>query len=400
MDKILYMIFVASIMVGNGIYFGPCTIRQYCAIYFVIYIFYNILFCKKQNIGDYSRLIIPYIVFITLYGISSYLNGSFSIYIKQVIALYLVAITAYYTTIIIINKYHSYDLFLKSFIIVGLINATVNIMQYFGINIGFMAGEIFIDFNELTNLSHFQRLVEGDNTYTFGIMGDIVYNGYYSMILPFVLLIKYKNRNILFKYVIVIFALFSLFVVGERSSFGITLILLIYYLYKRIKKSPLFIFVIIIVSTLIIFYISDFLNSEIIQNSRWVTTEGNVREGINNAIIPFIDNFFLIGNRVEFIKLTGWPPHNVIASGFIYAGFFGGCIILYILIVQILKSIKVIKSNQHILITLAFLAYTFNGFFHNPAIVTGDVMIWILWGIVYCSYKSLNNKKNTIYVSK
>lgn len=346
MDKILYMIFIASIMVGNGLYFGPCTIRQYCAIFFFIYLIHTVVGKKQYLFNKYSQLVIPYLIFILLYGVSSILSGSFIVYLKQLIALYTVAILAYYSTIIITNKYHTLNFFLNSFIFVGLINAIVNIMQYFGMSIGYTVGALFIDLNDLSKFAQFQHMIQGDRANTFGIMGDIVYNGYYSMILPFALLMRYQNKNDIFKLSIVAFSLISLFVVGERSSFGITFILLVYYLFKRYKKSPILVFAVIILFSLALFYIADFINSDIIQDSRWISSESNIRDNINNAILPFISNNLIIGNLAGFIKLTGFPPHNVIASGFIYAGLIGGCIVIYILGIQMLKSMQVLKSKK------------------------------------------------------
>ena len=57
-------------------------------------------------------------------------------------------------------------------------------------------------------------------------------------------------------------------------------------------------------------------------------------------------------------------------------------------------STYLLKRKANLLITLAFIAYTLNGFFHNPAIVTGDAMVWILWGMVVYSYKSYKIKTN------
>ncbi|MBD5356432.1 MAG: hypothetical protein HDR88_05435 [Bacteroides sp.] len=311
---------------------------------------------------------------------------------RQLIALYLVSIVGYLSTIIILKKYNTLNYFLDSFIIVGLINCSITILQYFGIGISYVIGGIFVDLNDPVKVAQLTRIMDGDHSNLMGIMGDIVYNGYYSMILPFILLIRLKNKNSIVQIISVLISLISLFMVGERSCFGITLLLLSLYIYREYRKTILFKITCVGIFISLLFFISDFIGSDIIQESRWVGEKSTVRDDINSAILPFIFSHLLFGGLASFIKLTHFPPHNVIASGFIYAGIIGGSCIIYILFRQAEITYRLIKRHQNMLISLAFAAYTLNGLFHNPAIVTGDAMVWILWGMVIYSYKTYRYK--------
>lgn len=377
-------------MVGNGIYLGPCTMRQYCAIILFIYCIFNLTIVQKN-----FRLIPQYLFFVALYGVSCLHDNLFPYYIRSLISLYLVSLVGYFVTIIILSKYRTLNYFCNSFIVVGLVNALINILQYSGVEISYIIGEIFVDMSDEVKLLQFTSITEGNSGYTIGIMGDIVYNGYYSMILPFILMLRLKSWNRIVLFTLVIISLFSLFVIGERSCFGITVVLLTYYIYKEYKKSVLLYLTIFLVIIALGWFASDLLNSDMIQNSRWVGHDSGIRDEINSSIVPYIINHLFIGGLHGFIILTGSLPHNVIASGFIYAGILGGLIILYMLFYQAKVSLTLFKNNLDGLMVLAFVSYTLNGLFHNPAIVTGDAMIWILWGMVYYQYK-----QNIYYLSK
>lgn len=397
MPKIVYMLFVASIMVGNGLYLGPCTMRQYCAVFLLVYTFIN-----KKKLKGYYYLLPSYAVFILLYGISSIFENNVLSYLKQFIGLFCVSIVGYFSTILILQKYKNIKYFAIPFTIVGFVNGITNILQYCGISIGYAIGAIFVDFSDEVKSAQLIRIMEGDHSYSFGIMGDIVYNGYYCMLLPFFVILLLNNTKWWLQLAFVIFSLISLWVVGERSCFGITFLLLLYYFYDKYKTKEIFYFFIFSIFVIGIFYISDFINSDAIQESRWTESSSDARDNINSAIIPFIFSHFVLGGAQEFIKLTQFPAHNVVASGFIYSGFIGGICIIYMLISQAKISLFLLKNKYNQLITLAFISYTLNGLFHNPAIVTGDAMVWILWGMVIFLYKHFchSNESHVIKSNK
>lgn len=389
MIQIIYMIFIASIMVGNGIYFGPCTIRQYCAILLFIYVSNNLRYFQIRY-----KILYLYAIFIVVYGLSSLFNGVIGIFFRQFIALYMVSIVAFLSTMVISWKFKSFKYFINSFIIVGLINTVVIYLQYFENPIGYLLGAVFVDMNDEVKMAQMTRIMQGDKSNLIGIMGDIVYNGYYMMVLPFFILYRFRFVNLLVKYGLLIFTLIALFMVGERSCFGITLLLVCYYLSRQIKNKGSLILIIATVSILAIYYIPELINSPFIQESRWVGEGSGARDTINRSIIPFIFSNLLLGNLYGFISITEFPPHNVIASGFIYAGFIGGLCIIDILFIQSKICYKLVRNNHCILIVLAFTSYTLNGLFHNPAIVTGDAMVWILWAMVLYIYNLYRYDKN------
>lgn len=380
-------------MVGNGIYFGPCTLRQYGAIFFTLYIISNLFLLKT-----YLKLLPAYFIFIFMYGFSVILEDNIVNFLKPFIAFYLVSVVGYFSTIIIQNKYHTNKYFFDTIIIVGIINSIITILQYLDVGFSYYVGAIFVDLNDMVKEAQFNSMTE-NHLYHMGIMGDIVYNGYYSMLLPFALLLRLKDKNVIVKAGLVIFSLISLYLVGERSCFGITVILLFIYIYLKHKKSFAFYIAALGVAVLMFGYFQDFINSDFIQSSRWVGQDSTTRDLINSSLLPFISDNLMFGGLNKFIQLTGTLPHNVIASGFVYAGVIGGICILYILFWQTKITVWLLRKHSDIFVCLAFAGYTLNGFFHNPAIVTGDVMVWMLWAMVFYSYKQnrdLCQLKNTL----
>lgn len=389
MIKFIYTAFIAAIQVGNSIYFGPCTIRQYCAILLFGYCLLN-----THKLSKYSRLIPFYLGFIILYGVSCLFENSVTSFLRSFIGLYLVSIVGYFSTTLLVSNGNKLKYFCDSFILVGFINAIVTIFQYVGNPIALVAGSLFVNLEDPVKEAQFISMVNGNSQNMMGLMGDAVYNGYYSMILPFIVIQRFNKSNKL-QWSLIVISLVSLFFVGERSCFGITFLLLMYYIFKKNKSNPTFYLFLVTVVLFLLYFSIEFYNSDVIQNSRFITHNDDARNRINDSIIGYIFSHLLVGGLQGFINLTGFPPHNVIASGFIYSGLVGGCLILYILFTQARVSLSLIRINCDLPIVLAFYAYTLNGFFHNPAIVTGDAMVWILWGMVYVNYLK-NSKKNGI----
>ena len=86
------------------------------------------------------------------------------------------------------------------------------------------------------------------------------------------------------------------------------------------------------------------------------------------------------------------PPHNIIFNAFVYGGIISFITICYILKLQFTTFCVIFQNIQlrnNIFFTTsicALVAFTINGFFHNQSIVTGELMPWILWSIIYSIY--------------
>lgn len=61
---------------------------------------------------------------------------------------------------------------------------------------------------------------------------------------------------------------------------------------------------------------------------------------------------------------------------------------------QIKIALSITRNNRSILICYTFLAYTLNSQLHNDSILTGDAIVWMLWGMVLAIYMNQKLESN------
>jgi hypothetical protein len=118
----------------------------------------------------------------------------------------------------------------------------------------------------------------------------------------------------------------------------------------------------------------------------------SAREKIYSQTIDYLMDHPIIGGVHRLHAMYDMYPHNLFLLAFCYGGFFGGVAIMLILFWQIKPLWRVIRrkiadTNSVCFFTaLAYLAYTLNSLLHNRSIVTGDEVIWMLWGLFFFEY--------------
>ena len=382
-----YILFLFSVIFGGTVYVGFATPRQYMTIVMSLYCLFSLNYILKNT----GKMIKAYLLFILFYGISCFLEDQTELFVRNFISKYSVAIIGYFVTLLSYDKYKSFKYIIAVFFVSGLVNAIITTLQYFGNETASNIGVLFIDMNSEANERMFEFMVNQEKgRYSFGLLGDIVLNGYFSILLPFftLLYIKQVGKNKTLKIImqiVFVFSLFALFLTQQRSAFLLTILFLTIYLWgsNKHKLIPLIVFMMLIV------LLPEITDSAIIKDSRFVGHESESRTQIYKSSLEFIQSS-PFGGVQSAIRYIGNMPHNFILNALIYGGYVGGLFALGIIYKQLKYSAKwiLLKNNKEI--CLAFVAYTFNGFFHNPSIVTGDVITWILWGIAICS---CNEKK-------
>lgn len=385
MFKFLYFIFLISIIFGSSVYLGIGTPRQYMTIIMFLYCFVHF----KKMFKYWNRLLTFYVLFIFCYCIGSFMEGSGNIFIRQFIAFYFVGILAYFTTRYFVQTRGNYSSIINVVLISGIVNSIITILQYFGSSVGIALGSIFVDFNNELRYYQFIHMVNGDAGCTyFGLLGDGVSNSFFTMMLPIFSLyyIFEKKSSVLMKYVwwtLFVFFLFTSFIIQERFPFLLTSLMTIFIIWSKThNKFILFIFGFLS----IIILIPYLMNSDLIQNSRLFTTSNDLDDDTRIPIfqksIEFINSNLIYGGVRSGIKYIGSMPHNFILNAFLYGGIVGGITVLMVILFQFRKSFYFVYKKKMLIIPLAFIAYSLNGLTHNNSIVTGDVMLWILWGII------------------
>ena len=130
------------------------------------------------------------------------------------------------------------------------------------------------------------------------------------------------------------------------------------------------------------------LISEYIGKSRFVDHDNSIREYLFSNTLNFISEHPFLGGMSSFVRMNGFPPHNIFLNAFVEAGICGFILSLCIYIKQMKTSFKLNNARRVSLIAFAFIAYMLNSLLHNDSILSGDVVAWILWAMVFSLSKN------------
>jgi hypothetical protein len=245
------------------------------------------------------------------------------------------------------------------------------------------------------------RFVDGNSSGigAFGFFASSVANGYFSVIPTVLILYFLKNTENIWQKIIlygsVMFLLCGLFVVQQRFVLLLTGAFYIYYIYLN-TKHIMPVLLILFISTAYIFL--NTLNVGKEDLGRLQDLSDNERVKIYQLSIKFIQNNFLFGGQLDFGKylqnngVIVFSSHNFVFIALIYSGAFGGIILIYLYILMIKRGLVSIFRFQmpQFFIAVALVIYLLTSLTHNSSLVTGDEIIWILFGLLLVSIK-INN---------
>lgn len=380
--RILYVVFLTCQLLWGSYYLGGIiTPRQLM----VLVMFVACVAVKEIKFDRYWWL---YSVFLLCFGLSSFLTGFSDQFIHQLIGLFFASYVAYRSTFAMVKRYHSENVIINTFLVIGLLDALVTIGQFFNYDIA----------NTIVDLMHFSGTSERfinlqdrmDTMYGVaipGIVGDVL-NGY---LLSFVSVFALYNKNGRLSFHNIIFWLvivFGSYCVQERSGFFTGIVLSVFMMFKvlsnvtkkyRIITFSLF-FLVVILSGM---YLFDALS---VSETRYsIGFDMSSRD----AIYGYSWDFFIQHPFGGFFLLAenGVLPHNLFLSALIFGGLIGGvmiCIILWMQFSKMLPSFIAPIKGHHgymmLLFALAYVAFTVNSLWHNLSIVSGDATLWIIWG--------------------
>jgi hypothetical protein len=386
MFQFLFFVFVISVIYGGSVYLGPATPRQYMAVVMFICCFFNMGIIKKY----WNYYLSLFVVFLFFHLISSLAEDAGDVFLRNMISKYLVALVAYFSAHIYVEKYKSLDSLLIVVLCFGFINAFITILQFIGNPVGIAIGAFFVDMEDEKLYWMFQHMASGDSGQTlFGIHGDPVFNGYFSLILPLFMFHFIYDKQKVYSWItksclwlFYFFFMLSLFIIQERSPFLIALLFsMICVWYHSENKIRLGLYCMFA----LLFILPFVFSSDIFLESRFYGGEeldDDPRVEIFQDSSTFLFNHLLLGGVQTGIDQIGIMPHNILFNSFLYGGLLGGIIVLFVIYKQLLFSTFFIIRSCIYGVPLSFLGYTLNGLTHNPSIITGDVMLWILWAFI------------------
>lgn len=389
MFKVFYLIFVVSIIFGGSIYFGPATMRQYMSVVMGLYIIKNFGILRRF----FNSYIYLFLLFTLIYGLSSLYEGEFSTYLRLLISAYFVAIVAYLATCLFIVRFREYQSIIITFLLCGLINGFITLLQFLNNPIALSIGALFVDANNDQKMAELSHIMAGESGVAqMGLLGDAVLNGFLMVLMPlFVMGFIYKvekvsmSKHILYA-VLYSFFIICLFAIQERFAFLLAValtILTVYYFSPKTKKV-----LVMLVMLSVAMMIPVIMSQEWFVESRFSEDAGeDSRISIYSYYVAYIFEHPLLGGINTARRAFSHAPHNFIINAYCYAGFLGGTVILLVILRQLKTAFVLLKNKFMVGIALAYVGYTFNGLTHNSSIVTGDVILWILWGIMFVTAK-------------
>lgn len=392
--KLLYILFIISISFGGNLHIVGTTPRQVAAVVMLLLCILNFRIIRPY-LKCFFKLYIAYLV-IAL--ILAYLDDYAVAFGKTLLSQHLVAMASMGAIIVYYNKYKSFDLIIWTFVFCGLANAIVCILQYLVNPIGLAIGYIFIGQEEGQAVRHMEQLSDGSGSgYLLGMRGDAVHNGYFQMIMPFLLTHLYRkydwSKSFILKsayYLVLALFFIVILLIQERSCILIAVCVFLLYLKNAFtllnssKKAKYILSGLIMLCIVSYFAIPYF--EEYLLDSRFMAEDSGLRSGLLVACADFIPQHLFLGGWNTFCTKYVFPPHNIFLNSLIEAGIFGFFIALVLYFRQLKMSWSIPKLDENILIIYAFIAYTLNSQLHNDSILTGDVIVWTLWGIVMCVY--------------
>lgn len=384
--SICYVLFVVSALLGGSIYVGPMTPRQYFTVLMALYCLKDVSYiCSK-----FDKHIVLYVVFLLFMCVSFSFEGHFIDYLKILISMHLVALVGYFSTLILVKKNRNYNILTYTLLTLGGINAVICLGQYLGVSSALALGLAFCDLNNESIFTNLNNMMEGESgAYLFGLLGHPVDNGYFMLVVTFLPLYFYNRKISVFWRTSIIltitFFLFILLIIQQRSCFGLAVLLLMLFVLRVVSFNKLISYFILLLPFLIVILSLVDWNT-IFEGSRYM--QDDVKEESRYSIyilsISYIFSHFLFGGYYSAIAYIGNAPHNIIFNAFVYSGLCGGIAILALYYRQIKVSYINTRYDSPKLqsLSLALLAYSLNGLLHNNSLVTGDVMIWILWACI------------------
>lgn len=399
---ILLLFFLFSVLLLGSFHIGGFSVRVIASIAMMAFLFLrsrkaNYLPLKKKPILIYTAFLL--ITFLSK-ELSSNLSGvdEVSPFATRLSAYFLLCYIAY----ISIDRIAISVTDIKKILIllcgICVIDDVVTYLQYSGNSIGTGLGMMFStsEGDYLRKVAENLDRLDEIQIAMPGVFGHGAVNGYMVSTLG-ILTVYYLVGNgwKYWKFGVVLFtlALLGAFSCQERSGFGLLLLFALISIWKfsaRFFKFsvPLF---------LLLFIISNYdslvdllLTQDIGRYSELTKFDNNRAMLLKNAL-DFIQDHLLLGGDVLYGSIYGLTPHNVIPHAFIYSGVFGAIVVLYLTFYMLRDAYRIIKAStagtMSYFFACALTIYLLNGFFHSSSLITGDVIIWILYASMLRSHQ-------------
>lgn len=383
--KIYYIILLlATLLLGQVHIVGPITGRYIAvALMFII--------CMAQRFRfPRNKYTVLYLVYIFIILLTSIYHGYLEEFFKLFAGYFLPTLVFIWATYILVIKYESPRLLLYTLLGVCLVNAIVTILQYYmnpiGLGIAYALNVVSTDVGE----NILMKMEKGMTGFVMsGIVGAVP-NGYFSAVGTVLALFGLYTRKYissLLSLIIWMVLFYGLFCVQERAGMiagllGSSLVLFTLF-FNRLSTSGKFLtLTVLFIGGL--YFVGQIDLAKYTEGTRYESFDLDSRENLYEASKNYLSDNIFVANMLDFHDKYGRYPHNLFYNAFIYGSFWGGILMLYVLVLMIKRAVMFLRrktndTNSHIVVfACAFLAYTACSLTHNASILSGDSLGWLL----------------------
>lgn len=402
MYKVLYVLFLfcASVLSLQTYSFFLTPRQTFAVLMFVVCVYEE----KKLFV---DKFIIAYFIFVFFYGLSSFVTGYENEFILRLFGDYFVAYVAIWAIRILVTKYDGLKLFIYSFLTIAIFDGFVTLCQFMGW--GFL--DVFLNRLQLISYQPYLNNYQGTGADLFlrcapGIFSHPVLNAHALAAGTVISTYIACKKNFVIGLVLSLTMLIFLFATQQRTAFAIGLLsisIIVFLKSIRSNYRSVVLPFIFIIASYSLFELYEFIMNGDFRFSE-LGSDATGRESIYRACVNFIaDN--PLGGINKYVNTTSSYPHNLIYNAFIFGGWLGGLVLLFIVFLQCLEIYKTIRTRNvditEIIMALASLSLLVNGLTHNQSIVNGEILTWTVWGAFYYSkVKNLRVKKKQRYQYK
>lgn len=309
---------------------------------------------------------------------------------KDLLATHYISILTYFAIDIYVQTRKTALIITIVILSIMMFDAVVTYFQYINLPIGWYLGQIFFNVKDvkldkiLATVDHYNGQLLLNMSLAGGIFGDSVKNGYlltsYGILaICFALKKSFHWSSVLGWICIAVFVSTS-FMVQQRMAFIILCIMILYFIF-RYSSKVLVVIMLMIATYMILFHSVELDNDNMGRLSHFEVD--NTRIYIYSNAWDFVQNYIFLGGPVTFYTKYGVYPHNFFFNAFIYGGFLGALIVIYLFFEMLWYGFRVIISG-HTLLTLdmvyaaGLISFLLIGLTHNSSLITGDTSIWFL----------------------
>ena len=373
--KLFYLAFFLSQLFYGEVYVGIFTPRQIMTLAMFFY-------CVVSKNLRFDKYVILYFIFISFFGLSSWISGFALQFVRVVLGFYFVAYVGYCATRALVEEYDGENWLLYCIVIIGLVNSIVVIGQYYG----FSFATQIKSFLGIEQSEFYASVIEDEieGVALPGLFTHAVVNGYFCCLSTIAVLFLSKEIKGVFVIFLWSINFLALYCVQQRMALGVALVFSAYVMFRELRTArgyyrnvAIFFFILALIGGLI--GLGSVIQSSATRYALGLDPTG--RTGLFRSAWQYIYLHPILGGFFDFSR-TGMKAHNIFLNCFLYGGLFGGIAVL-VLLFQQLKACFFALNNKVSSSAPASFIY----------VVTGDVNTWIMWGALI----SLLSSKKYVY---